>query len=105
MKVAEVGAHRRVILEEPEKAHIYIEQPSSELNAKDAAIPELRAQNAQIAVANAAIPERLGRLEESPGRQSVPPSEGLLGDGPAPACRRWSSVVGVRSGIGGCERA
>jgi hypothetical protein len=55
-EVIELGSSRRGMLEELEKAHIYIAQLNENLSAKDEKIAEVEQQNAELA-------ERLARIE------------------------------------------
>jgi peptidoglycan hydrolase CwlO-like protein len=55
-EVVEVGAHQKGIVEELEKAHIYIEQ----LNAKN---KELEAQNNELNLKHKSLEERISKLE------------------------------------------
>jgi len=56
-EVVEIGARMRGMLEEIEKAHIYIEQLNGKVAEKDAALSKLERQNAELA-------GRLARIEE-----------------------------------------
>jgi hypothetical protein len=55
-EVVEIGARMRGMLEEIEKAHIYISTLSDRITEKDAALAKLERQNAELA-------ERLARIE------------------------------------------
>jgi len=55
-EVVEIGAQMRGMLEELEKAHIYIEQLNGRIAEKDADVAKLAQQNAELA-------ERLARIE------------------------------------------
>ena len=63
LEIVEIGAHRRGIVEELEKAHIYIEQLDEALKEKEARVAELEEQNMQIEEQNAQFMERLKRVE------------------------------------------
>ena len=55
-EVVEIGARMRGMLEELEKAHIYISTLSDKITEKEAALVKLERQNSELA-------ERLARIE------------------------------------------
>lgn len=59
-----LGSDRQAIVEELEKAHIYIAQLHERLESSDQELDELQQQNLEVLKANVALQERLGRLEE-----------------------------------------
>ena len=80
-EIVEVGAHHKGIVEELEKAHIYIEQlheNNKALEEKIAKLDELKAENEQLRETLTARGSRLNALETMMLALSTNPNEKLV---------------------------